>query len=200
MRRARGFTLIELLVVIAILGLLIGVLVPALKKARGASRLTACASNLKQVGVLFQVYLGEHRDRFPHASMMPSVGPFPVRGEKSIYIADVLLKDQKKDYDVFHCPDDDEGVSRPAPNQGKSYFESERSSYSYRAALDLRTPIGGMSTKDVLNFFKERFPNRTVAENAFWIITDYDNFHAPAGKPGSRRYLYSDGHVTDFEN
>jgi hypothetical protein len=40
----------------------------------------------------------------------------------------------------------------------------------------------------------------TVADNAFYVMRDYDNFHGAGGKPGARRYLYSDGHVTDFEN
>ena len=99
-RRAGGFTLIELLVVIAVIALLMGILLPALNKAKKQGQAVRCLSNLKQIGLAAHMYAQDNDLYIPRDEtdglwailFMPYVGG---QSDKIEHYADL---------DIYDCP------------------------------------------------------------------------------------------------
>ncbi len=64
-RKNNGFTLIELMIVIAIIAILAAILVPNFVRARGQGHVTACKSNLKNIGTACEMYATDNSGRYP---------------------------------------------------------------------------------------------------------------------------------------
>ncbi len=99
LRLSKGFTLIELLVVIAIIGILAGILLPVLSRARESARRTQCMSNIKQIGMGLIMYANENSATFPSDTAYS--GASPAMRELNL-LFDTYVSDNK----FFNCPSD----------------------------------------------------------------------------------------------
>lgn len=110
-RRCVGFTLIELLVVIAIIAILAAILFPVFAQAREKARQTACASNLRQIGLAFGMYTQDYDERLPDRRDLKKSLPrgwkpwttWPATDPRGGWAAQ-LMQPYVKSYDIWSCP------------------------------------------------------------------------------------------------
>ena len=118
----RAFTLIELLSVIAIVGILAAILIPTLSHVREAARSSDCSSNLRQIGVAFQLYAADNRGLYPaprspsytgsYSANNPPPGANPSLNNWQVEISRYIIRDQNLTQikntgavsNIAHCP------------------------------------------------------------------------------------------------
>jgi prepilin-type N-terminal cleavage/methylation domain-containing protein/prepilin-type processing-associated H-X9-DG protein len=141
----RGFTLVELLVVIGIIAVLIGILLPALNKAREGAKRAQCLSNLRQIGQMMYVYAGSYKDQVSLGTLSSGeqmaymvysgapLDPWPSWGQ---YVRHGLIKAPK----ILYCPSEESNfygydeVNNPyRANPDRPPVASTRGGYLMRA-------------------------------------------------------------------
>ena len=120
MKKTHGFTLIELLVVLAIITLLVGILLPALGKARATAKDITCKSNLRQTYLAQSLYEQDHgRLTTVWATNSPTVrsdlAPYLAASDKQLQAPDAVLQcPSLGEEDIRAAFDNPAATSRPA--------------------------------------------------------------------------------------
>ncbi|MEN9574517.1 MAG: hypothetical protein RL514_2372 [Verrucomicrobiota bacterium] len=169
-----AFTLIELLVVIAIIGVLAGLLLPVMSKAKEGGRGTVCLSNLRQLGLGLQLYVQDSNNRLPFmrdallgTNSIPPTTVIPLPSPDA-----VLLRYTGGSSNVWKCPSD-----------GVDVFQQTGTSYAWNSLLN------GQDADRLVVM------NIAFGQHVTPVFYDKDNFHKARGPGKEVNFLYADGHI-----
>ncbi len=217
-----GFTLIELLVVIAIIAILAAILFPVFAQAREQARKAVCASNEKQIGLAFQLYLQDYDSMYPCTGdpylyagrhwrwpIMPYLGI----GQKQ---ASASYDAQHGDPSVLICPSDTLSGSSfdstsydysatffhsPAEIDAMHFGDLVTAPASYPTIAQSDAAVAYPSQKVLITEWYTNHEHGPTGPVGFWGSTFvFPSTPGPDCWQGARNYAMADGHVKFIQN
>lgn len=211
-RSSSAFTLIELLTVIAIIGVLAAIIIPSVSRVRSSARRSMCSSNLRQIGMAFQLYATENRGLYPaprqadasdkvgsdssgkaiYASTVnPTGGSWAVEISRYVYRdqADInAVKDASGNTNIAHCPSYDLLFNSTAKLTAQSNIST--AGYGMNYQLNVNGAIVGATTVN-----KTRFPaSAIVTPGKSTLIGDSGEYYINAYAGWTTSASYPDGY------
>lgn len=198
-----AFTLVELLVVISIIGLLMGLLLPAMNRARAQAHRVVCLSNMRQIGIALQGYTSDNGDRLPPSSCHTA--------DPNLYWLRVLTRYTRETL-LFRCPADKTKLfidwNIPVDNQPKT---ARWSSFALNALLDPLCPFNNGRYNYVTAIRHPQSCIFTLESPMSWL--NYDHAHPEQWESTEQakgqvdwnrhkncsNYLFVDGHAENLK-
>ena len=219
--RLCAFTLIELLVVIAIIALLLALLLPALAKARLRAGQVGCASNLRQIGIAWNLYTQDSEGWFPpptinptnhlhffYGGSHPSIKfPSGQANSRPLNPYVQLPEQDTKGSHVFRCLSDRAILPAPglhpgafpSPTEGYDTYEYYGNSYRLNLGLVNQSPVSNAVIPVNLYDITVQHSKMIVAGDTQWYFAMIGVGHiwnADFHETGQSQFtLFLDGHV-----
>jgi len=110
-RSHSGFTLNELIICLGVIAFLFFLLVPRNTGCKGSASRIACVNNLKQVGLGFRVWAGDHQDAYPMAVSITNGGAMEAVLSGDVASVFRVLSNELNTPKILHCPTDQNRIS-----------------------------------------------------------------------------------------